>query len=306
MPQETLRYVDEMALSGELDLFLSTFKAAGDNAEGDVIAELGGILNNPKAKAYVDALGSKLVKGSNRTDKTYTFDVIKNKQMNAFALPNGSVYVTDGLLRMLRNEAQLANVIGHEVGHIDRDHGIKQFGMDLFGKAAGALARVIAGGDKEAKRAAKKMANDIISNGYSQDLELQADEIGQKFAYMAGWDPNGMIDIMSIFLSLEKDPHPPSGIFDYTRSHPHAETRLNQAVTRMAAYPAKKPTGEAEYKAFLKDAFGLSDSELKLDPKQAAYSVSAVSVMTDVVVPGIAIGGVAILILLAIYLYTRK
>jgi len=319
MPQETIRYERELLLSGEYDIFSSVLKAAGDTSEGDVIAELGGLLKNPKATAYVQAVGKKLVSGSNRTDVGYAFDVIKNDEINAFALPNGAVYVTKGLLRVLRNEAQLANVIGHEVGHVDRDHSMKQFGVDLLGQGAGILAQVFAGGDKAQKDAAKEVANNIISNGYSQELEMQADEIGQKFAYMAGWDPNGMIDIMTLFLTFEKSPNPPQGVEAYTRSHPHAEVRLEQAKTRMAAYPAKKETGEAQYKAFLKDTFGLSDSEMALTPKQAITTITpkviaaagtsakaASGGVSEYLIPALAIGGVAIAVLVAVYLYTRE
>jgi len=311
MPQETLRYVSECGLSGEADLsiFSSVLKAAGDNAEGDVVKELGGLLNNPKAKAYVSTVGQKLVSGSQRQG-AYTFDIIKNKQVNAFALPNGSVYVTEGLLRMLRTEAQLANVMGHEVGHVDRDHGMKQFGMDFVAQAGGALAQLFAGGDSEARKKAKEMATSVISNGYSQELENQADEIGQKFAYMAGWDPQGMIDIMTIFVSLEKGPKL-TGIEAYTRSHPYAEDRLALAKQRVAsAYTKGGDSGADRYKAFLADAFSVSPNEAALSPAQAAvkgtFMVSSGGGDGGVLVPALAIGGVAVLVLVAVYLYLKE
>jgi predicted Zn-dependent protease len=313
MPAETLVPVIERALGDGFDVIGMIEKGLGNASEAEVVKELGGLLGNAKATAYVNAIGQKLVSRTNRKDFGFKFDVIKNAAPNAFALPNGSIYVTDGLLRMLRTEAQLANVLGHEVAHVTKHHTINQIKANLaaklgIGAFSGIFSRFLSRAlSKDDLEASKEAVFELISKGYSRQSESEADAVGQEIARKAGWDPAGMVDVMSIFLSLEKDGRP-KGIEAYMRSHPHPEERIKAAQSRLGPPPRGK-IGEERYAAFLRD-LGVPKSDVKLSPVQAAlkYVPGAQPSVAKGDIPWwlpIALGGGA-LVVIAVLLFPRK
>jgi predicted Zn-dependent protease len=279
MPQETIALTIEDGLSGDSDIIGVVEKSIGNMSERATVEELGGLLGNPKATSYVDSIGQKLASHTGRKDFGFKFDIIKNSIPNAFALPNGSIFVTDGLLRMLRSEAQLANVLGHEVAHVTRHHTIDQiktnaaarFGVGAFSRL---FSRILSGNTSaEDRKAANSLTFDLVTKGYSRKSESEADEVGQRIAARAGWDPRGMVDVMSIFAALEKDKRA-SGIEAYLRSHPNPEDRMKEAERRLSGLPRGK-VGAIEYTNFLENVLGTPVSEAKLSPFEAAVKISS-------------------------------
>lgn len=264
---------DVSSLAGISDVIISpkVEKLLGNMAEESVVKDMGGVLANPPAQKYVNDIGQKLAKLSKRADYGYKFGIVKTDKPNAFALPNGSVYVTQGLIRLLRNEAQLANVLGHEVSHVTERHTADQLVVNMGTLGFLELANALLKGDPSSKerQATKEMVFSLISNGYSRDNEREADKVGHKLAATAGWDPSGMIDVMAIFQSLEKD-HP-KGVEDYTRSHPYADERLKVASER-AKTLQRGELGQERYEAFLADIMGIPKKEVAKPPTQAADS----------------------------------
>jgi predicted Zn-dependent protease len=227
-------------------------KYIGDAGEESAVAEFGGVYKNPAATAYVEKIGQALVKNSKRKDFGYKFGIVNSEIPNAFALPNGSLYITVGLLRLLKDEAQLANVMGHEVAHVTQRHTIKQLQVNLGATAFASLLGLFLRG--EGKDEAKEMVSGLISNGYSRENESDADAVGQGLAAKALWDPKGMVGVMQIFQSLEKKK--PEGIEEYMRSHPYSGDRVVAATERLPSFPA--PTqgwvaGDDSYKNFFTD-----------------------------------------------------
>ena len=100
--------------------------AEGKKAHAEVMKEFGGPLANPKLQAYVDDLGQRLAKQSHRANLQWTFTVLDSPDVNAFALPGGYVYVTRGIMAYMDSEADLAGVIGHEIGHVTARHGAQR------------------------------------------------------------------------------------------------------------------------------------------------------------------------------------
>ena len=98
--------------------------AEGAKAHQQVLQEYGAYAN-PRLQAYVDELGQKLARQSHRSNLTWTFTVLDSPEVNAFALPGGYVYVTRGIMAYLDNEAELAGVMGHEIGHVTARHGAR-------------------------------------------------------------------------------------------------------------------------------------------------------------------------------------
>ena len=236
----------------------SVDKYIGDSGEADSVKEYGGVYNNPEATAYINKIGQTLVKNSSRPNFGYKFGIVKSEIPNAFALPNGSLYITIGLLRLLRNEAELANVMGHEVSHVTQRHTIKQLQVDLGATAFSGLLSLFLSG--QGQDDAKQLSYDLITNGYSQENESDADKFGQGVAAKSGWNPKGMVDLMQIFDGLEKA-HP-SQVAPYKRSHPYAVDRVKAATSRAPTYqqPASGGVdGEDTYKNFF-------DGVLKVPP----------------------------------------
>jgi predicted Zn-dependent protease len=99
--------------------------AEGKKAHEEVMKEFGGPINNPKLQAYVNDLGQRLAKQSHRANLQWTFTVLDSPDVNAFALPGGYVYVTRGIMAYMDSEADLAGVIGHEIGHVTARHGAR-------------------------------------------------------------------------------------------------------------------------------------------------------------------------------------
>jgi predicted Zn-dependent protease len=118
------------------------------------------------------------------------------RTINAFALPGGPVFITEGLYRRLKTEGQLAGVLGHEIGHVLSRHSNKQLARQgLFQGIAGAVG--VLGGDINSARMGQ-MISSVISTSYGRDAELEADRWGVRLSAQAGYDPRAMIGLMKI------------------------------------------------------------------------------------------------------------
>ncbi|UCD58366.1 MAG: M48 family metalloprotease, partial [Candidatus Hydrogenedentota bacterium] len=142
------------------------------------------VLHNPILTRYVSEIGQRVASHSDRRDVPYSFKIIDNdKDVNAFALPGGPVYVYTGLLKHAENEAELASVLGHEVAHIAARHSAEQL-TRAFGYSL--LATIVLGEDPAAAAA---MASDIIGSlgmlKFSRDDEIESDRLGVHYMFRA-------------------------------------------------------------------------------------------------------------------------
>lgn len=206
--------------------------SAADSITKQLEDEHGGLLLNPKIQGYVRMVGSRLAKHSSRPDFPKQFKVLADdKVVNAFALGNGNTYVTMGLLKMLDDEAELAEIMGHEIGHVDHRHMAHK--MDLMFGVQGLTAVVQAfGGKKVAAQQelvdqASGLASGLLINGFGRDQELDADATGLSYAVKAGYDPMGSVRVFKKFQALEKGDG--GGFLEsFFRSHPTANVRVDQ------------------------------------------------------------------------------
>lgn len=271
----------------------------GNMATPQVIEQSGGLLGNATATRYVDNIGQRVMSKSDKHKYGYTFDIINNDAPNAFALPNGLVAVTTGLLKLLRNEAQLANVIGHEVSHVTERHGVQQFGLGLsaaYGgpKVVSKISSYLKGeSQKEFAAGAVGLGLKAITSGYSRKDEFEADRVGQRTAAAAGYDPMGMVDVMTIFKTLEGEGA--RGIEAYTRSHPYADERMKETYTRVGeirkyyadrGLPAPDHVGEREYRNFLVNILGVSAQDASKSPITAYLEKDGMLIAGILVVAG--------------------
>jgi predicted Zn-dependent protease len=151
---------------------------------------------------YVNQVGQKIASVSDRRDISYHFKVLESPEINAFACPGGFVYVYTGLLKVMDNEAQLAGVLGHEIGHVVARHSVKRL-QQVLGLQV--LLSLTLGESSELTQKAVSTGIGVILQGYSRQNEFEADYDGTYYMTMSGYDPQGMIQLFGKFKEMEKD-----------------------------------------------------------------------------------------------------
>ena len=175
------------------------------------------IYNNSAINRYINTIGEKLARNSSRTNIPYTFQVVDDKSINAFATMGGFVYVNTGLIATAENESELASVIGHEIAHVAARHSIKQMREQAI--AQGALS--VAGLDRNI---AVQLGVELAFNlPHSRGDELEADELGLANLKKAGYATSGMITFFEKLLE-KSGSSPPS----FLSTHPATSARIRR------------------------------------------------------------------------------
>jgi predicted Zn-dependent protease len=191
-----------------------------------------------KLQAYVQQVGERVAAHSHRSNLQYHFTVVDSPDINAFALPGGYIYIHRGLLAYLNSEAELAAVLGHEVGHVTARHSVQQQSQatvwGILGQAAAIGTGVGAAAD------VTNALGSAVVKGYGRDMELEADGLGAHYLARSGYDPQAMIEVIKVLKNqelfardqaLKRGQAVPAssyhGIFD---SHPDNDQRLQQVI----------------------------------------------------------------------------
>jgi predicted Zn-dependent protease len=194
------------------------------------IAEYGQY-DDARLAAYVDSIGQRLAKASELPDLDWHFTVLDDPVVNAFAMPGGYIYVTRGILAHLNSEAQLAGVLGHEIGHVTARHSAKQITQQQIAGLGLGLASAFSSTFRQYGGAAQQ-ALGLLMLKYSRDDETQADALGIRYATAAGWDPR---EVPSTYAMLKRiGERGGSGLPFYLSTHPDPGDR-EQRTTQLAA-----------------------------------------------------------------------
>ena len=188
------------------------------------------LLNDPELTAYVDNVGQGLVGVCGRRDVEYEFKILDDDKVNAFACPGGFVYVTTGILKIMDNEAELAGILGHEIGHIAERHGVKRLQSQL---GYGLLIRLLF--KDEGVRKIANIAANLVFLGYGRENEFEADYLGTEYAYMAGYDPRAMREFLGKLKQLEG--REPWAIEVLLKSHPPTSERIQKVEQQIQEFP---------------------------------------------------------------------
>lgn len=214
-------------------------------------------------QAYVQRVGERVAKNSHRNQLAYQFTVVDSADINAFALPGGYIYIHRGLLAYLSSEAELAAVLGHEVGHVTARHSVQQQSQST---AWGLLGQAVAIGTGVGAAAdiTGALGNAFV-RGYGRDMELEADGLGAQYLARSGYDPQAMIEVVKVLKNQEDfardqatergEVQPAGGYHGVFDTHPNNDRRLQQVVGPARALA----TGQQEVnrEAFLKRLEGL-------------------------------------------------
>ena len=220
----------------------------------DIQYEKGGLVfHDPDLQAFIDSVGNRVLGDRPVPEKvTYLFLVLRDPMVNAFALPNGSVYITTGLLALLENESQLAGVLGHETAHIYERHSYLENRSIRKKTVAAEIIAVAAAGVPGgyatwlAKAAAANVSTLLLVEsvyGYSREVESQADHDGLAAMTVAGYNPHAMAEAFKLFDQdriLEYEPYP-----TFYHDHPKLIKRREEALAFADAHtPASARTGD--------------------------------------------------------------
>ncbi|MGF1474002.1 MAG: M48 family metalloprotease [Geminicoccaceae bacterium] len=221
-----------------------------------ILRQFGGAYQNEEVTAYVDRVGERLKANSELPDLDFTFTVLNSEVVNAFALPGGYIYISRGLLALAENEAEMAGVLAHEIGHVTarhsalRDRSAKVGG--IFANAAAIGSAILFGG--EAGQVVGQLAGvgaQATVQGFSRSQELEADQLGVRYLSRTGYDPNAMSSFLEKLqendrltkLRAGRDPNEDN--FSFLASHPRTAERV-EAAAEAAADKTPSPTRNRE------------------------------------------------------------
>jgi predicted Zn-dependent protease len=191
------------------------------------------VYENADVTAYVQSVGGRITRICDRRDIEYHFAVVEKDELNAFALPGGYIYIYTGLMNILDDEAQLAAVLAHEVGHVAARHSTERL-TTMYGYSV--LANMILGDDPNFW--AGLAANLFSTTGmlaYSRKNEYEADRLGATYANAAGYDPAGMSELLDKFRITEMGN--PSKLEEWLSTHPPSSERISRVNSYIRELP---------------------------------------------------------------------
>ena len=224
----------------------------GREQHDEVLKAFGGAYEDAALQRYVDGIGQLLAATSERRNLRYRFTLLDSPVVNAFALPGGYVYVTRGLLALAGNEAELAGVIAHEIGHVSARHAAERYSQAMLANIGLMGVGIVAGGGVLADALGTGAA--AYLQGYSRDQEYEADLLGVRYLARAGYEPKAMSsflakleahDRLQAALAGEGGGDEPWGIM---ASHPRTADRVGRAIAAAGDSAIARPmTEEATY-----------------------------------------------------------
>lgn len=225
-------------VTGEKDLILLSEDEEtelGRNSHKQVMKSYTPYMNEELLR-YVTELGEKLAAISHRNELIYHFTILDSPQVNAFAIPGGYIYITRGMLAYLGSEAELAGVLGHELGHITARHGVKQYSKSQVSSIFSTVFAVLVGNRSLANLS--QIANAAILRGFGREAELEADRVGAEYIAKVGYDPDALQTVIGVLKNQEefdkvlaeeenREPYAYHGVF---ATHPDNDKRLQEVI----------------------------------------------------------------------------
>jgi predicted Zn-dependent protease len=213
----------------------------GQEYDKEVVASIG-LYPDPALQTYIQELGTRLAATSERKNLPWTFRVVDDPAVNAFAVPGGYVYVTRGILAHLNSEAELAGVVGHEIGHVTARHTASQISKQQLAGLGLAIGS-IASSQFERYAGVASQALGVLFLKFSRDDENQADELGLRYMGRANFDPRQMPPIFQMLDQVGKQAGAGGRLPEWLSTHPDPGNRLQHINTLIARLPSQDFAG---------------------------------------------------------------
>ena len=220
---------------------------------------------DPALQAYVQGIGDRLAAVSHRSNLIYRFTVVDSDQVNAFALPGGYIYITRGLLAYLGSEAELAGVLGHEIGHVTARHAVRQYTAATAAQLGMTLGGIfVPGMGSNVAQNVMGVLGQALLSGYGREHELESDGLGAQYLAQAGYDPQAILGVLRALKAQGdyatarataegREPQTYHGLF---ATHPDEDTRLKEVLAKASFLAPDKPAPDGR-DAYLKHIDGL-------------------------------------------------
>ncbi|MDP2760363.1 MAG: M48 family metalloprotease [Sideroxyarcus sp.] len=253
-------------VSGQQDfVMMSEAQEIGMGRSADVeVRKQYSVYQNPELQNYVNGVGQALAKRSHRSHLAYHFTVFDSPEVNAFALPGGYVYITRGILAYLNSEAELAAVLGHEIGHVTARHGVRQQSAAQATDIGISLVSILVPElNNQSFHDVSNLLGGALLSGYGREHELESDRLGAQYLARAEYDPQAMIRVVGVLKNQElfdaeiakqegREPRRYHGTF---ATHPDNDTRLQQVVDEAKTLTVANPVENRE--EYLQQTAGL-------------------------------------------------
>jgi predicted Zn-dependent protease len=256
--------------TGNRDLILvgpGEEKQIGLREHPKILAQFGGVYDDPRAAGYVASIGGKLAAATETPSLGFTFTLLDSPIVNAFALPGGFVYISRGLMALAGDEAELAGVLGHEIGHVVARHSAQRQSRSMLAQLGAGLLGAVAG--QESSQLVGTVAG-LYLRGYSRDQELEADMLGIRYLRRTGYDVNAMATFLERLransqLQARIAGRSPDEVdrYDITATHPRTADRVQRAVA-LSGGPSKGRRVQDKY-------FGAIDGMIFGDGPEQGY-----------------------------------
>ncbi|MCC6661780.1 MAG: M48 family metalloprotease [Phycisphaerales bacterium] len=234
----------------------------GAEAQPQFTQEFGGKVPSPALQQYVTRVGSSMTpftEGDNPS-LPWEFTLLNSDVVNAFALPGGKVFFTRGLAKELTSEAQMAGVLGHEIGHVTARHASQRISTQtLFNAGLGVAAVVVdASGNDKARQVggygipALAVGGNLVMLKFGRDEESEADSLGMRYMSKAGYDPRAQLEVMEILKRVSGG----GGGIEFLATHPLPDTRIERVqreLNQEYAYTRNNPKYQEFAERYKKD-----------------------------------------------------
>ncbi|MEE8475769.1 MAG: M48 family metalloprotease [Myxococcota bacterium] len=243
--------------------------ALGDQTRKEVL-QAQSLYADPEIAARVEEIGQALAANSHRPGIEYRFGVLDSEEVNAFALPGGHIFITRGLLAHLNSDAELAAVLGHEIGHVAARHAVRQHSKTQTARPLAYVASIFAraytpGYVPLDPGNLADLLGGVILSGYGREHELEADRLGAEYLIRLGYDPKALLRVIGFLKDQEqfeierareeeREPRVYHGLF---ATHPSQDARLREVVESAGSPEIEKPRPENS-ESFLKLLDGLT------------------------------------------------
>jgi predicted Zn-dependent protease len=233
----------------------------GREQDAEVRREMGAYADR-ELQQYISDVGQQLAQSSERPNLPWHFTVVDVPAINAFALPGGYIYITRGILPFLQDEAELAGVMGHEIGHVTARHAAQQYSRST-GAGLGLLLGSLFVPQARPLAELGQSGLGLMFLKYGRDDEAQADGLGVKYAARAGWDPSGVPHMLTTLARIEETSDT-KGVPNWLQTHPQPEDRVQRVQSAVREAEAGATRFSTDREGYLKRLDGLVYGD---DPK---------------------------------------
>lgn len=237
----------------------------GRQYDQQIVAEMG-LHPDASLQAYIQELGSRLAAKSERPNLPWTFRVVDDPVVNAFALPGGFIYITRGILAHLDSEAELAAVIGHEIGHVTARHSVNQMSRAVLAQVGLGAASIFSPTVAQLSDVAGA-AMGLLFLKYGRDDERQSDDLGLRYMRAAGYDPREMAGVFDM-LGRVSEAGGGGRTPEWLSTHPNPENRSERIAAQVAALPQEFSGTVVGREDYLRRLDGLVYGD---DPRQGYF-----------------------------------